>query len=91
MMQNDVSEKYWSRFADTYDKHLAYVVGKDFICEIGKKMGKLPELGRTVAFGCGTGIFTKMILEKTTHLTATAALKAKGVKAMGTRGNSIVT
>jgi len=33
-MQNDDTEKYWSRFSDTYDENQAYVVGKDFIGEI---------------------------------------------------------
>lgn len=70
-MQNDDTEKYWSRFSDTYDENQAYVVGKDFIGEIGRELSKLPKLGKTVEFGCGTGTFTDLILPKTTHLVAT--------------------
>jgi ABC-2 type transport system ATP-binding protein len=70
-MQNDVTEKYWSRFSETYDQNQAYVVGKDFIGEIGKALSKLPKLGKTVELGCGTGVYTELILPKTTHLVAT--------------------
>jgi len=70
-MQNDVTEKYWSRFSETYDENQEYVVGKDFIGEIGKELSKLPELGKTVELGCGTGRFTELILPKITHLVAT--------------------
>lgn len=52
-MKNDVTEKYWSRFSETYDENQKYVVGKDFIGEIGKELSKLPELGKTVELGCG--------------------------------------
>lgn len=70
-MQSDDTEKYWSRFSDTYDENQEYVVGKDFIGEIGEELNKLSELSKTVEFGCGTGIFTELILQKTTHLKAT--------------------
>jgi ABC-2 type transport system ATP-binding protein len=70
-MHNDDTEKYWSRFSDTYDENQAYVVGKDFIGEIGRELSKLPKLGKTVEFGCGTGIFTDLIIPKTIHLVAT--------------------
>ena len=70
-MQNDDTEKYWSRFSDTYDENQAYVVGKDFIGEIDRELSKLPKLGKTVELGCGTGIFTDLIIPKTMHLVAT--------------------
>ena len=70
-MQNDDTEKYWSRFSDTYDENQAYVVGKDFIGEIDRELSKLSELGKTVELGCGTGIFTELIIPKTMHLVAT--------------------
>jgi len=70
-MQNNVTEKYWSRFSETYDDNQEYVVGKDFIGEIGKELSKLPKLGKTVELGCGTGVFTELIIPKTMHLVAT--------------------
>jgi len=85
-MQNDVTEKYWSRFSETYDENQKYVVGKDFIGEIGKELSKLPELGETVELGCGTGVYTELILPKTTHLKATdlsIELLARAKKRMG--------
>jgi len=85
-MQNDVTEKYWSRFSETYDENQKYVVGKDFIGEIGKELSKLPELGKTVELGCGTGVYTELILPKTTHLKATdlsIELLARAKKRMG--------
>lgn len=70
-MQNDNTEKYWSRFSDTYDENQAYVVGKDLIGEIDRELSNLPKLGKTVELGCGTGIFTDLIIPKTMHLVAT--------------------
>ena len=70
-MQSDNTEKYWSRFSDTYDKKQEYVVGKDLKDEIDKALSELPDLGKTVEFGCGTGVYTELILPKTTHLKAT--------------------
>jgi len=70
-MQNEDTEKYWSRFSETYDQNQEYVVGKDFIKEIGKELSKLPKLGKTVELGCGTGVYTELILPKTTQLVAT--------------------
>jgi len=67
-MQNDVTEKYWSRFSETYDENQEYVVGKDLIGEIDKELSKLPKLGKTVELGCGTGIFTELIIPRTKHL-----------------------
>ena len=70
-MEKTAKEKYWSRFPDTYDKNQEYVVGKDFLDEIKRKLNKLPELGKTVELACGTGVFTQSIISKTTHLVAT--------------------
>jgi ABC-2 type transport system ATP-binding protein len=70
-MQNDVTEEYWSRFADSYDENQEYVVGKDFIGEIDREFSRLPNLGKTVELGCGTGVFTELITPKTMHLVAT--------------------
>ena len=61
-MRNNITEKYWSRFPDTYDKKMEYVVGKELLDEIIQELNRLPELGELVELGCGTGIFTETIV-----------------------------
>jgi ABC-2 type transport system ATP-binding protein len=68
---DNITEKYWSRFPDTYDKKMEYVVGKELRDEIIQELNRLPELGRLVELGCGTGIFTETIVTKTTNMLAT--------------------
>ena len=70
-MQNNITEKYWSRFADTYDKKMEYVVGKELRDDIVQELNCLPDLGELVELGCGTGIFTEKIVPKTTSMFAT--------------------
>jgi len=70
-MRNNTTEKYWSRFPDTYDKKMEYVVGKELLDEIIQELNRLPELGELVEFGCGTGIYTEAIVSKTESMFAT--------------------
>ncbi|MBW2409410.1 MAG: class I SAM-dependent methyltransferase [Deltaproteobacteria bacterium] len=64
-------EKYWSRFPHNFDENQEYVVGKALLEDIIEELGDLPELGKLVEFGCGTGYFTETIIQKTHHLVAT--------------------
>ena len=66
-----MTEEYWSRFHDTYDKKMEYVVGKKLLDEIIEELNDLPELGELVEFGCGTGIYTETIVPKTKSMFAT--------------------
>ena len=70
-MRVDMKEEYWSRFPDTYDKKMEYVVGKALLDEIIQELNRLPELGDLVEFGCGTGIYTETIVAKTKRMYAT--------------------
>lgn len=70
-MRDDTTEKYWSRFPDTYDQKMEYVVGKKLRDEIIQELNRLPELGELVELGCGTGIFTEAIVSKTKRMFAT--------------------
>ena len=70
-MGDNITEEYWSRFPDTYDKKMEYVVGKELRDEIIQELNRLPELGKLVEFGCGTGIFTEAIVQKTKSMFAT--------------------
>ena len=70
-MSDNTTEEYWSRFPDTYDKKMEYVVGKELLDEIIQELNRLPELGELVEFGCGTGIYTETIVPKTKSMFAT--------------------
>lgn len=70
-MSDDLTEEYWSRFPDTYDKKMEYVVGKELREAIIQELNRLPELGELVELGCGTGIFTEAIVPKTKSMVAT--------------------
>ncbi len=70
-MRDNITEEYWSRFSETYDKKMEYVVGKELIGEIIQELNRLPELGELVEFGCGTGIYTETIVPKTKSMFAT--------------------
>lgn len=64
-------ERYWSRFADTYDRNQQYVVGQEVLDRIKMELDALPELGEVLELGCGTGYFTEAIAEKSTNVLAT--------------------
>jgi ABC-2 type transport system ATP-binding protein len=70
-VHDNIAEKYWSRFPDTYDKKMEYVVGKELRDEIIQELNCLPELGELVELGCGTGAFTETIVPKTKSMFAT--------------------
>ena len=70
-MHDNITEHYWSRFPDTYDKKMEYVVGKELLEDIIQELNRLPELGEVVELGCGTGIYTERLLPKTTSMCAT--------------------
>jgi len=71
MLRENITEEYWSRFPDTYDKKMEYVVGKELLDEIIHELNRLPELGELVEFGCGTGIYTETIVLKAKSMFAT--------------------
>ena len=64
-------EKYWSRFARTFDDEQEYVVGKTILQAIDKRLSEECYLGDVIEFGCGTGYFTKLIVKKARHVIAT--------------------
>ena len=70
-MSDNMTEEYWSRFPNTYDKNQEYVVGKELLDEITQELNRLPEMGELLEFGCGTGRFTETVAEKTTRMFAT--------------------
>ncbi len=70
-LRDNTTEEYWSRFPDTYDKKMEYVVGKELLGEIIQELNRLPDLGDLVELGCGTGIYTETIVSKAKSMFAT--------------------
>lgn len=65
------TEEYWSRFPDTYDEKMEYVVGKELRVAIVQELNGLPDLGELAELGCGTGIFTETIVQRARSMVAT--------------------
>ena len=70
-MKDNMTEKYWSRFPDTYEQNQEYVVGRELLDQITRELNQLAELGEVVEFGCGTGYFTAVIAENSKRVLAT--------------------
>jgi ubiquinone/menaquinone biosynthesis C-methylase UbiE len=64
-------EKYWSRFPDSYDKNLEYVVGKELLGNISERLKNLSNLGEVIEFGCGTGYFSKILSHSASQMIST--------------------
>ncbi len=64
-------ERYWSRFARSYDRDGEYVVGKPILEAILKRLAEEQDLGDCLEFGCGTGFFTRAIAGQARHVIAT--------------------
>jgi ABC-2 type transport system ATP-binding protein len=63
-------ERYWSRFAHSYDRDGEYVVGRSILQAIEKRLSEEKDLGDIVDFGCGTGYFTRAIARNARHVIA---------------------
>ena len=70
-MSTNITEEYWSRFADSYDEKQIYVAQNDLLKVITQELKKLPDLGDLVEMGCGTGYFTEAIAAKSKRMVAT--------------------
>jgi ubiquinone/menaquinone biosynthesis C-methylase UbiE len=64
-------ERYWSRFARSYDRDGEYVVGTPVLQAIEERLLAERSLGDVIEFGCGTGYFTKAIARNASHVVAT--------------------
>lgn len=70
-LDDKTTERYWSRFPETYDRKQQYVVGKELLDQITKEVDDLSELGEVVELGCGTGYFTEAIAKNSKSVIAT--------------------
>jgi len=71
MLSENRTETYWSRYPDSYDKKMEYVVGNELRRDIIQELNRLPQLGKLVELGCGTGIFTEALVAKADSLLVT--------------------
>jgi ABC-2 type transport system ATP-binding protein len=70
-MSENRKERYWSRFAESYDADGEYVVGKPILQAIQQALSREHALGKAIELGCGTGYFTEAIARKADHVMAT--------------------
>ena len=71
IMSKITEDKYWGRFAQSYDQDGEYIVGKKIIQQISDHIQKEPHLGEVIEFGCGTGYFSRSIAQISDNLIAT--------------------
>ena len=67
----NTEERYWGRFALSYDRDGEYVVGRPILQAIVKRLSEERDLGNCAELGCGTGYFTRAIAGNAQHVTAT--------------------
>jgi len=70
-MESHREERYWSRFALSYDRDGEYVVGHSILEAILSRLSEEQDLGDSLEFGCGTGYFTRAMAGQARHVTAT--------------------
>ena len=70
-MKQEEEERYWSRFAQSYDRDGEYIVGSSILLAILTKLSEERELGDCLELGCGTGYFTKAVTGQAKHIIAT--------------------
>jgi len=70
-MKEQREERYWSRFAHSYDSDGEYVVGRPILQAIEQRLSEEDGLGDVIEFGCGTGYFTNTIARNASHVMAT--------------------
>jgi ubiquinone/menaquinone biosynthesis C-methylase UbiE len=64
-------ERYWSRFARSYDRDGEYIVGNPILQAILRRLSEERDLGDALEFGCGTGYFTRAMAGQARHVIAT--------------------
>jgi ubiquinone/menaquinone biosynthesis C-methylase UbiE len=64
-------EEYWSKFANTLDEDQKYIVGEVIQQALIERLSGESGLGELIEFGCGAGLFTKVLAENASHVMAT--------------------
>ncbi len=63
--------KNWGKLAEQFDEMSDYVVGPEINREICRKLHEEKNLGKVIEFGCGTGYFTKEIINNADNVIIT--------------------
>jgi ABC-2 type transport system ATP-binding protein len=64
-------EKYWSRFANTFNEDQKYIVGGAIQQAILERLSEESDLGELIELGCGAGFYTKVLAANASHVMAT--------------------
>jgi len=64
-------EEYWSKFADTYDDGVTYIVGEAIQQTLMERLSRESDLEELIELGCGTGSYTKALAENASRVIAT--------------------
>lgn len=64
-------ETYWSRFANDFEVRVNYIVGKNDIELMKSFLSEQKSLGKTLELGCGSGMYSEILIHEAEHLTAT--------------------
>jgi ubiquinone/menaquinone biosynthesis C-methylase UbiE len=64
-------EKYWSKFANTFDEDQTYVIGGAVQQAILERLSGESDLGELLELGCGAGFYTKVLAANASHVMAT--------------------
>ena len=64
-------ETYWSRFADNFEEHNNYVVGKSDMDIMINTLSKEKDFGNTLELACGNGTYSRVLAKEAKQLFAT--------------------
>ncbi len=70
-MEQKNKETYWSQFTGEFEERQSRVVGNEILFLMKKELLKENNLGRVLELGCGTGLFTDSLQERSTKVVAT--------------------
>jgi ubiquinone/menaquinone biosynthesis C-methylase UbiE len=64
-------EEYWSKFANTYDEGVTYIVGEAIHQTLMERLSRESDLGELIELGCGAGLYTKALAGNASRVIAT--------------------
>ncbi len=64
-------EKFWSQYAQNFDKFNEYIIGTKDMNIVRKEISELKNLGNVLELGCGSGIYTDILAKNCDTILAT--------------------
>lgn len=86
-MEQKIKETYWSRFSEDYEEKQQNVVRKELLSLTREEMLKESDLGKVLELGCGTGLYTEILLKNSKIVVATDFSDEMVATAKQKRGN----